>query len=351
MHLMTAPPANDDGLSPSDIALVSRLACDDTTAADELYARYARPVFSLACRIARDGGIAEEATQDVFVQAWREASRYDPARGTVRGWLLMMARARTLDRLRSRQRRISWQTPLDAAPEVDVPNTGISLESTLAAAEDAGRVNAALAILPETDRRLIDLAYFDGLSQSEIAARLAVPLGTVKTHTRRVMRLMRRAIAEEPARPFEWSGSRLPSVASGAPLRDANVVIVDDDIDTLRLLTLVLERAGACVLPASSAAQARRRLAVVWPDVLVTDLEMPAEDGYSLLRGFREIGRDRQVPAVAFTAHDTAEDHDRAQRAGFCLHLSKPIRPSLLVERLAEVLGQHRLRVPELGLS
>src|SRR5688572_26851868 len=94
---------------PTDISTVERLASGDDAAADELFARYAGTVFSLACRIARDAAIAEDATQDTFVQAWRDASRYDAGRGTVRSWLLTIARARTLDRLRSRQSRDAWQ--------------------------------------------------------------------------------------------------------------------------------------------------------------------------------------------------------------------------------------------------
>lgn len=337
---MTSVPA-----IPTDITVVERLAGGDASAADELFVRYAGAVFSLACRLSRDAAIAEDATQDAFVQAWREASRYDATRGTVRSWLFMIARARTLDRLRSRQNRDAWQTPLDASPEVAIRDAGVCLDGMLSASEDASRVNAALAILPEADRRLIDLAYFEGLSHTEIADRLTVPLGTVKTHMRRVMRLMRHAIAEQPARPFEWSPDRTSAPAPDAPLRDVNVVVVDDDADTLRLLTLVLERAGACVVPASSAAQARRRLATVWPDVFVTDIEMPTEDGYSLLQGVREIGGERMVPAVAFTAHDSTEDHQRARRAGFCLHLPKPIRPALLVRRLADILREPDVQV------
>ena len=202
------------------------------------------PFSRYAHRISRDSLIAKEATQDVFLQAWRTASLYHVARGTVRGWLLVMARGRTLDLLRAGQARTARLCPLDGWLGVNDRDAGPSLETIWAASEDARRVKAALAVFPVTDRRLVDLAYFEGLTHTEIAAHLALPLGTVKTQMRRVLRLMRHAMVEQPARPFEWSADRSESAVRPAPLRNMNVVVVDDDPDTLRLLTLVLERAA-----------------------------------------------------------------------------------------------------------
>ncbi|MCA1559064.1 MAG: response regulator [Acidobacteria bacterium] len=122
-----------------------------------------------------------------------------------------------------------------------------------------------------------------------------------------------------------------------AALNHISVVVVDDDADTLRLLTLVLQRAGATVMAADSAEQAFKRVCVTPPDVLLTDIEMPGEDGYELLDRVRRLAdvRARRLPAIAFTAHGSPADAECAARAGFTLHNPKPIRPSLLVARVA----------------
>jgi CheY-like chemotaxis protein len=122
------------------------------------------------------------------------------------------------------------------------------------------------------------------------------------------------------------------------------VLVVDDDDDTLKLLTLVLQRAGATVVAASSAAQALRRLDVMWPDLLVTDLDMPEEDGYALLQQVqdRADARGSGLPSVAFSAHSSEQERSRTTRAGFDLHLPKPVRPALLVMRVAELVSVSR---------
>ena len=166
----------------ADRAAVIRMARGDGSAVAELYDRHARAIYSLALRILGDGGEAEDVVQDVFTQAWRQADRYDPARAPVIGWLLVMTRARALDRLRARRSRLAPAAldvvaadPVDPAPGQDLQAIGN---------EEATRLRSALAALPDGQREAIELAYYKGLSQSDIAEALAQPLGTVKTRMR-----------------------------------------------------------------------------------------------------------------------------------------------------------------------
>ncbi len=173
--------ANDQ----DDMAAAAR---GDQAALGRLYDRYGRLVFSLALRVTEDPSAAEEVTQDVFLQLWRRAGAFDPARGNLLSWLLAVARNRAIDRLRSRQQRAAeaW-VPLADAPFLVSPPVNCSLET-------AERVGRALAALPEPQRRVIELAYYQGFTQSEIAARLQEPLGTVKTWTRSALKALREAL-------------------------------------------------------------------------------------------------------------------------------------------------------------
>lgn len=320
-------PAHDD------LLLARRLVAKDASALEDLYSRYAAVVFSLACRICRDRALAEEATQNVFIQAWRDAARYDSSRGTLRSWLLVMARGRSLDRLRAQRSIDTRLTPLDAVGAA-MCESAPSPEAEVVNSEEGGHLRSVMTVLPAPDRTLLELAYFQGLTHSEIAGHLNQPLGTVKTHMRRVLRVMRRAIVDDAERPFAWFPDARETIASTGQLSDLHVLVVEDDPSTLQLTGLVLQRAGARVIAASSAAQARRRLHTALPDLLLTDLEMPEEDGYSLLHSMRQLAGGDQIPAVAFTAHGDAEDRHKTTQAGFALHVLKPVRPATLVARL-----------------
>lgn len=333
---------SDVELAISDVEIVRGIAAGDPECLSQLYGRYIVGVFSLACRISRDRSLAEEATQDVFVQVWRDGSRYDPDRGSVRAWILTIARARTLDRLRAQQVRTGRACPVEDADESGaLCDRGFSPESAAAASEHNAVMDTVLSVLPPEDRRLVELAYFKGLTHTEMAASLQQPLGTVKTQMRRVLRLLRSAMGPHARAPFAWNarpGSIQEPLATGrTSLRNVTVLVVDDDPDTLKLLTLVMQRAGATVTPAASAAQALKRLDSRWPDILLTDLEMPENDGYGLLEETRRraVGRDAYLPAIAFTAHGGDRERVRALRAGFDLHVAKPVRPSVLVAQVA----------------
>lgn len=172
------------------------MAAGDHGALAELYDAHGGTVYTLALRIVRQTSDAEEVVQEVFTQAWRQAGRYDASRATVIGWLLMMARARALDMVRAREARPDAQRPV-ALPEL--PAAGQGQEAEMLSNESIAMVREALGQLAEPFRVPLELAYYDGLSQSEIAARLDQPLGTVKTRMRTALSRLRDVLfTEEP---------------------------------------------------------------------------------------------------------------------------------------------------------
>ena len=157
----------------------------------ELYDAHASAVYTLARRILRHPADAEEVVQEVFAQAWTQAGRYDWDRASVAGWLLMMTRARALDALRARDARPDRTRSIEL-PEIPARNPGP--EMALLSSDAIHRVRSVMRELDETLRAPVELAYFEGLSQSEIAARLNQPLGTVKTRLRNAVAKLRDAL-------------------------------------------------------------------------------------------------------------------------------------------------------------
>jgi RNA polymerase sigma-70 factor (ECF subfamily) len=198
---------------PSDAELVARLVAGDEAVLGELYDRHADAVFRVAYRLLGDRGQAEDVLQETILALWNRAELYDPAQAPLGAWLLSIARHRAVDRLRARGRRPP-ALPLSAVLGPD--ETGdqgferVLAEGALvasgapgpdpAAATDAawlrGAVREALAAIPDQERQALELAYYHELSQSEIAARLGWPLGTVKTRTRRALARLRATLAE-----------------------------------------------------------------------------------------------------------------------------------------------------------
>jgi len=175
-----------------DRTLLARMAQGDGDALAELYDRYVRPVYSLAVRILRDGRDAEDVVQEVFTQAWRQASRYTAARGPAVAWLFTLTRSRAIDRLRARRARPDGAS--DDAAATALIDASPAIEHQLLSAEQVARVRAALDDLPLLQRVAIELAYFEGLSHVEIADRLEQPLGTVKTRIRLAMGKLRETL-------------------------------------------------------------------------------------------------------------------------------------------------------------
>jgi RNA polymerase sigma-70 factor (ECF subfamily) len=172
----------------SDGELLQRIAGGDRDAFDVLYRRFVRPVFTLALRRLGDRGRAEDATQETFTSIWRSASSYRPDRGPGAPWLYAVARNAIVDRARARS-EAPTEVPDEASSE---PGPADEAERSWL----AWRVHRAMQDLPEHERPLLELAYWNGLSQSEIADFLNIPLGTVKTRTRSALSRLADALEE-----------------------------------------------------------------------------------------------------------------------------------------------------------
>jgi RNA polymerase sigma-70 factor, ECF subfamily len=174
-------------------ALVRRAQRGDRAAFTELFRRHRGDVSRLVFRMLGPTADAEDVVQEVFLQAWRQADRYEPERSTPRGWLLMLARSRALDRLRRRdsQRRREEE----AAAEEDALAVRPVGTERLEAFEQRSRVHHALGVLSPEQRRCIELAFFEGLTHTQIAERLSAPLGTVKSRILLGMNKLRQALS------------------------------------------------------------------------------------------------------------------------------------------------------------
>lgn len=182
----------------SDRALVRRVAARDEPALATLYDRYAAQVHGLALAILRDPALAEEVTHDVFLRVWEQPGAYDPTRGTFAGWLFRVARNRAIDQLR--RRRETTMGNLETSPEFWIADPEPTPEEQALLGQRRLEVVSALATLPADQRRLLEMAYYTGLSQREIAERLERPLGTVKSQIRSAMRrLADRLAADDPS--------------------------------------------------------------------------------------------------------------------------------------------------------
>lgn len=167
----------------ADRRLVRSVAGGSSDALGQLYDRYASTVYGLAKRVVHVAEDAEEVVQDVFAQIWRDAGRYQASRATVAGWVVMLTRARAIDRLRARHARPDVGQGTDSGP-VRVAAASPDPENVSISSEEAGHVRQALTGLPDPQRELVHLAYYEGLTHTEIAERTGVPLGTVKTRLR-----------------------------------------------------------------------------------------------------------------------------------------------------------------------
>ncbi len=181
--------------SPDEPALVRRVAARDEAALAALYDRYARPMFALALKITGVPEEAEEIVTDVFCQAWRTADRYDATRGRVDGWLFMMTRSRALDRVRAAQRELRRIEAQEAEVAVTPQDRVSDPEADAELAERRRAVQSALGVLTEAQRQALELAFFEGLSHSEVAERTGEPLGTIKTRIRSGLGRLREALA------------------------------------------------------------------------------------------------------------------------------------------------------------
>ncbi|HTE85558.1 MAG TPA: sigma-70 family RNA polymerase sigma factor [Dehalococcoidia bacterium] len=178
-------------IEPADEELLDRVAAHDQSAFEAIYLRHSALVYSIALRVVADPGIAQDVAQEVFLRVWRHPALFDVTRGRFVSWLMSVARNRAVDEVRSRgRRRLREVMP---APGADDPADPQAVDPQLAAqlADERGEVRRALDLLPQEQRIAIELAYFGGMTQQEIASVLDTPLGTVKTRVRLAMRKLR----------------------------------------------------------------------------------------------------------------------------------------------------------------
>ncbi|MFN0119398.1 MAG: sigma-70 family RNA polymerase sigma factor [Blastocatellia bacterium] len=179
-------------IAPDWKSVITRMAAGDQAALSELYDNTSRLVFGLALRVLNDRATAEEVMLDVYTQVWRQAASYNEQRGTPMAWLMTIARSRAIDRLRAgwqaQQRNEPLETAYGAHTNDDSP------EEATAIAERRRLVRRALGDIPADQRELIELAYYSGLSHSEIALQTGLPLGTVKTRIRLGMLKLRESL-------------------------------------------------------------------------------------------------------------------------------------------------------------
>jgi RNA polymerase sigma-70 factor (ECF subfamily) len=175
-----------------ELPLLPLVARGDREAFEALYDRHSSLLYALLLRILEDAEDAQEVLQEAFVQVWKRAAMFDRSRGSEAAWLISIARNRAIDRLRSR--RIRSVRENDAGREISIHTSPVDRVSSADLAireQERTAVRSALEQLPENQRRALELAYFEGLSQSEIAARLDEPLGTIKTRMQLGMKKLR----------------------------------------------------------------------------------------------------------------------------------------------------------------
>ena len=174
----------EQGISP-DLAIVTAMKSGDQSALAQLYDRYSSIVYAVALRVLGDAGAAEDVLQEVFLQLWRKPQAFDAARGNLGAWLAVITRNRAIDSLRRRK------------PETDIEDVIVSVAPDLAAEADRSRaaekVRGVLGSMPALQRTALEMAYFEGMSHSEIASKTGEPLGTIKTRIRAGLMVLRKA--------------------------------------------------------------------------------------------------------------------------------------------------------------
>jgi RNA polymerase sigma factor (sigma-70 family) len=173
--------------------LLRRIASADLAAFESLYDSYGSVAYGVAVRITVDEALAQDVVQDAFISVWRNAARFDPSRGTVKTWLLAIVHHRAIDEVRRRRGIQGLPEPEDDLP---APLTMQDVWGEVSERLDATSVRAAFAGLPEPQREALRLAYYEGLTQEEIASRTGTPLGTVKSRTRLGLLSLRRLLAD-----------------------------------------------------------------------------------------------------------------------------------------------------------
>lgn len=187
------PPADERAVA--DARLMRRMAAGDKAALAELYDRFSRPLYATALRIVSDPSEAQDIVHDAFIALWEKAAMFEAGRGSAFAWAVTLVRHRSIDRVRSRRRRadlLAASFPADLGYD---ENAGVSADANAALGDRANAVRAAVATLPLEQKRALELAFFGGLTQQEIAQKLSEPLGTVKARIRRGLLKLRDSLA------------------------------------------------------------------------------------------------------------------------------------------------------------
>jgi RNA polymerase sigma-70 factor (ECF subfamily) len=179
----------------AEAKLVAAIADGDAAALSDLYDRYSGMLLGLATKVLRDTGEAEEVLQEAMLQVWKQASRYDSSRSSVSTWLVLIIRSRAIDRLRSR--KVVQKTVIGAQHEKVSTHTSPEGMGNVFMLERRKRLAVELAKLPQEQRQVLEMAFYQGMTQSEISSMTGTPLGTVKTRTLLAMRKLRKALSEE----------------------------------------------------------------------------------------------------------------------------------------------------------
>ncbi len=175
--------------------LVAAIASGDSEALSILYDRYSGMLLGLANKVLRNSGDAQEVLQETMLQVWKQASRYDPSRSSVSTWLVLITRSRAIDRVRSR--KVVQKTVTAAQREKGAIHTSPEGAGNVFMLERRKRLAVELAKLPQEQRQVLEMSFYQGLTQSEIASRTGTPLGTVKTRTLLAMKKLRKALRDE----------------------------------------------------------------------------------------------------------------------------------------------------------
>ena len=180
----------------TDLELLEQIGNQDRDALATLYERYGRRVFALAVRILSDSVSSEEVTQDVFMSVWRRGATYTARKGKFTTWLFSIAHNRTIDELRKRRRDRS-RTNDDIDDHLNLESSDVSPADATVAQSEYAKIRAVMENLPEAQKNVVELSYFKGLTQTEIAAQTDQPLGTVKTRMRLALKKLRKALSAE----------------------------------------------------------------------------------------------------------------------------------------------------------
>ncbi|MDQ6807884.1 MAG: sigma-70 family RNA polymerase sigma factor [Verrucomicrobiota bacterium] len=194
-HATSASPRRrDQATADGDREMMRDLLSGSDDGFTRFYRRFSPGLFSMVYQILQDQKESEDVLQESFVQMWKKSSSYDSTRSSLFTWAVMISRNRAIDRLRARQRRTRTAEAFTAETEVVPASPPVSGEEALSAADDRLRVRSAIATLPEAQRQAIELAFFGGLTQAQISAKLETPLGTVKARIRRGLLALRDSI-------------------------------------------------------------------------------------------------------------------------------------------------------------